>query len=292
MGSPRTAPRFSDVEYQLVRALVRERSGIELGDTGARQLDRAVWQALAASGMDGPRELCAYMSGPEGQATLDSFLGELAVGESHFFRSRVQFDTLSREVLPGLLAARRGSRRLRVWSAGCATGEEPYSIAILLERLLPDINDWDVLVLATDMSSAALEAARRGVYRRWSFREVPDEIVRTYFVDRGDRLELLPRIRDRVSFAALNLVVDRYPSLLSNTLEMDLVLCRNVLIYFSEALAAGVVVRLGEALADGGWLVLSQAESGLAHGAALRPRRIGGTLMHQKLGQQDRRIDS
>lgn len=271
-------------------ALVRERSGIELPPARRDQLDRAVLEALETMGISNPADLCAYMAGAEGESMLDAFLGALTVGESHFFRSRVQFDALGDEILPRLIEARRGVRRLRIWSAGCATGQEPYSISILVDRLLPQIEDWDVLILATDISSAALGAARRAVYRRWSFREVPEDIERTYFVRHGQGLELVPKIRDRVTFATLNLAVDRYPSLLSNTLEIDLVLCRNVLIYFSEATARRVIDRLADSLAEGGWLVLGQAESGLANGTALTPQRIRGTLMHQKVVNHDRRV--
>jgi chemotaxis protein methyltransferase CheR len=283
MTSRQAAPPFSERDYELVRALVRERSGVQLRDTRRGELDRAILDALRASGAGTAEELCRFISDAAGRSALDTLLGALTIRESHFFRTRAQFDALSDDVLPSLLEARRERRRLRVWSAGCAAGEEPYSVAILLERLLPEIEDWDVLVLATDISGSALQAARRGLYRRWSFREVPEEIERTYFIDQGEHLEVIPRIRDRVSFAPHNLVGDRYPSLLSNTVEMDLVLCRNVLIYFSEAVAGGVVARLGNALADGGWLVLAPAEVAIAHGAGLVSRRIGGTLMHQKV---------
>jgi chemotaxis protein methyltransferase CheR len=282
MISRHTDSRFSEREYELFRTLVRERSGLELADARRPELDRAVLEALESSGTDSPEELCAHMSQAEGRSALEGFLAALTVHESHFFRSSAQFDALRSEVLPDLIAARSASRRLRVWSAGCAGGEEPYSVAILLEQLLPKIADWDVLVLATDLSAAALETAKRGLYRRWSFREVPPEIERRYFEDREGGLEVVSRIRDRVRFARLNLAADRYPSLLSNTVDMDLVLCRNVLIYFGAAQARRVLGRLGAALAVGGWLVLGQAEAGMASDAGLVPRRIGGTVMYQK----------
>jgi chemotaxis protein methyltransferase CheR len=291
MTSRRAPVTFSAPEYERVRTLVRERSGVELRSTPRPDLDRALRDALDASGLQSPGELCAYMSDADGVAALDAFLGAVTVQESHFFRSHAQFDALRTHVLPTLLASRSDSRRLRVWSAGCATGEEPYSLVILLEQLLPAIDQWDLVVLATDISLAALETAKRGLYRRWSFREVPAEIERRYFIEHGDRLEVIPRVRERVSFAPLNLARDRYPSLLSNTVDMDLILCRNVLIYFGEAVTAGVVRRLGDALADGGWLMLSQAEAGIAGGTPLEPRRFGGVLLHQKVKTSaDRRV--
>src|SRR5205085_1716639 len=130
---------------------------------------------------------------------------------------------------------RRKVQRLRVWSAGCATGEEAYSLAILLEELLPDLAFWDVQILATDINRRSLARAQVGVYSPWSFREVPEGIQARYFTVQGRNFEVLPRIRERVSFAYLNLVEDNYPSLLNHTHDLDLILFRNVLIYFGEA---------------------------------------------------------
>jgi chemotaxis protein methyltransferase CheR len=288
MSSQQAAPRLSDRDYELVGAVVREHSGIQVPPARRAELARAIDDAMRTSGVSSAEELCRLLADAAGRAALDTLLGALTVRESHFFRTRAQFDALRDEVLPGLVAARRERRRLRLWSAGCASGEEPYSIAILLEQLLPEIAEWDVLVLATDISVAALQAARRGLYRRWSFREVPQEIEQVYFVDRGDRLEVISRIRERVTFAPLNLVGDRYPSMLSNTLEMDLVLCRNVLIYFSQQVATDVVARLDASLADGGWLVLAPAEVAIARHTGLVPRRVSGTLMYQKATQHRR----
>jgi chemotaxis protein methyltransferase CheR len=255
---------------------------LELGVSRRPQLDRALVNALEDSGLDTVRELCAYLAGDSRRRSLEAFLAALTVAESHFFRSRAQFDALSGEIFPQLVKARGGSRRLRVWSAGCATGEEPYSLAISLERQLPAIDEWEVLILATDISSPALAAGRRGLYRPWSFRGVPEAIKRTYFIDHEDHLEVVPRIRERVKFAPLNLVTGRYPSLLSNTIDMDLILCRNVLIYFSQPVATAILGRLRDALADGGWLMLGQAEAAYARLAGLAPRRFAGAVLHQR----------
>jgi chemotaxis protein methyltransferase CheR len=283
MSAPRTTPVLDDQDYERVRMLVREHSGLELREAGRGAFERAVRGGLAEAGLSTPAELCELMSRAEGRNVLEGLLGALPVGESHFFRTRAQFEALRRDVLPELIGARRESRRLRVWSAGCATGQEPYSIAILLERLLPDIDGWDVRILGTDISTRALETARQGRYRRWSFREVPEEIERAYFIARGEEREVIPRIRKRVHFARLNLVGDRYPSPLSNTADIDLVLCRNVLIYFESSLATRVVGRLADALADGGWLVLAPAEVAIARGTGLAPTRLEGALMHRKM---------
>jgi chemotaxis protein methyltransferase CheR len=273
---------FSRRDYDRVRALVRDRSGLELRESGHPDLDRALLRASRASGAASAEELYALLSQEGGSPALQALLDALVVRESHFFRSRAQFDALAAHVLPDLIAKRCDSRRLRIWSAGCAAGEEPYSVAILLERLLPDIEDWQILILATDISVSALERARRGRYRPWSFREIPAEIERTYFVDCGQEREILPRIRERVTFARMNLVDERYPSVLSNTSRMDLVLCRNVLLYFGPRAAAEVRRRLHDAVTEGGWLMLGQAEAPPESPPGFEARRIGGAALYQK----------
>ncbi|MCY2927452.1 MAG: chemotaxis protein CheR, partial [Planctomycetota bacterium] len=221
---------------------------------------------------------------PNGQTglALDTLIAGLTGGETHFFRNRPQFEALERHILPDLIARRRATRRLRIWSAGCATGEEPYSLAILLQRLLPDLADWNITLLATDLNRQALEKARRGVYGAWSFREVPPEIQTGYFISRSREFEITPATRALVTFAHLNLVEGTYPSPANNTTEMDLILCRNVLIYFNEETTRGVVGRLHESLAGGGWLVVGHAEPSQSIFGEFHTQNFPGTVIYQR----------
>lgn len=189
--------------------------------------------------------------------------GHLTVGETYFLRDRQLFTMLEEQLLPQLIRDRRAAgRRLRIWSAGCCTGEEPYSLAILLKRLLPDWMTWTITILATDLNPGFLRKARAGVYREWSFREAPAWLKPRWFHRRAnDRYEIVDDIKQAVSFSSLNLAEDTYPSLTTNTSAMDLILCRNVLMYFShdQALAAGR--NLYRSLVDGGWLVVAPSET-------------------------------
>ena len=282
MGSGRLNSPLSERDYARVRALIRDRSGLEVQSARRSELERAVDEAFAATGARSGPELCALLAQDGHGRTMDTIVDALAVGESHFFRGRAHFEALRSHVLPDLIARRQATRRLRIWSAGCAAGQEPYSLAILLDRLLPDIDDWDIHILATDVARSALDEARRGVYRRWSFREVPPLIEQAYFVAHGELRELVPRIRDRVTFAPLNLVTDPYPATRSSGHRMDLVVCRNVLIYFDEAVRQDVVRRLGETLADDGWLLLGHAEAMTASVRSLTTRRVGEAIVHRR----------
>ena len=242
------------------QALLREVSGLELPEARRPDLERAVDRALTATGLSDAETLFQRLREPGGRPALEAFVGDLTIGETHFFRNRPQFRALERHILPELIERRRGSRRLRLWSAACSTGEEPYSLAIVLERLLPDRASWDVRILATDINRSALERARRGRYGAWSFREVPEDVTSAFFVRRGASLEVAGRIREAVSFAHLNLAGDTWPSAATHTLDLDLILCRNVLIYFGDELSHQIADRLHGALAAGGWLLVAPAE--------------------------------
>ena len=230
-------PTLSPANQARFTELVRNASGIEVPDVRRSELELAVQQALQDTGAADTDALCQLLAGEGGRAALESLVGALTIGETHFFRNRPQFDALADHILPELIARRRVVRQLRIWSAGCASGEEAYSLAILIERLLPDLDQWQVLILATDINRQALVKAQRGVYSQWSFREVPPDVQATFFTRRGREFDIVPRLRERVTFAYLNLVEDTYPSLLTHTHTMDLILFRNVLIYFRPAAA-------------------------------------------------------
>jgi chemotaxis protein methyltransferase CheR len=207
------------------------------------------------------------------------------VGETYFFRDRALFEALEEHVLPPLIESRRrqGSLRLRLWSAGCASGEEPYSLAILLDRLLPDLPAWSVTILATDINLDALEAARRGRYREWSLREAPPWAVERHFGRRADGFfELDPRIRRMAAFAPLNLAGDAYPSLLTSTVAMDLVVCRNVLMYFTEDARRRTASRLAGSLLRGGWLSVAPVEVSVPGLERLETVSLGDCLLRRK----------
>ncbi|HVU24669.1 MAG TPA: CheR family methyltransferase [Opitutus sp.] len=198
-------------------------------------------------------------------------------------RDRRAFELIEGTVLPELIARRRGEHRLRLWSAACCTGEETYSLAIAVRRALPDLGNWKVSILGTDINRRFLDRAEEGTFGEWSFRETPAGFREQYFTKvAGVRWQLRPEIRAMVSFAHLNLAEDIYPSLLNNTNAADLILCRNALMYFTPAHAARVVTRLSRCLADGGWLLLGPSEIPHEPPADLRPHRFSGATFHRR----------
>ncbi len=225
------------------------------------------------------------LTGPIRKQQFDVLARHLTVGETYFFRDQCGLEILETEILPGLVQSRRrGERCLRLWSAGCATGEEAYSLAILLTRMLPDWSDWAITVLGTDINPQALHHAQQGVYGEWSFRSVPPWLKDRFFqpVTPG-RYRLIPQIRRMVTFVPLNLVRDPYPSLLNNTNAMDVIVCRNVVMYFSPEQARRVLARLRLCLVEGGWLLGSPTEGSYLPESGLTAVSFPGATLYRRV---------
>jgi chemotaxis protein methyltransferase CheR len=257
-------PAASTEDVARFRALVRARTGMVVPGSRTRDLERALERAVADADLPDALALHRVLS-RKAQAgdLLDAMVSALNVSETHFFRGAPQIKVLEQRILPELIDRRRRERRLRIWSVGCSTGEEAYTLAILLHRLLLELAEWDVLILATDINGRSLERARRGLYTAWSLRGAPEFVRASYLASDGNRFEIVPQIRDMVTFSRLNLAEDDYPSVSTDTQAMDLIVCRNVLLYFDEVGARAIVRRLRDALAEGGWLMLGPVEAGL-----------------------------
>jgi chemotaxis protein methyltransferase CheR len=281
MSAVETRP-LGESDFTRFRELVQRTSGIELSEVRRSDLERAVQRTVERMSMHGPAELHAHLSRSDSGVDLEAFIAELTIGETYFFRHRAQFEALERTILPELIARRSEERRLRIWSAGCATGEEPYSLAMLLDRMLPDREAWSVMILGTDINRASLEQAQRGTYRSWSFRGVDQTTQRRYFTRTGDEHRIAPGIARMVTFSYLNLVGDAYPSLATNTTSMDLVLCRNVLIYFGAPAIEGVLGRLHDSLCDGGWLVSGPADTSANGYARFEVRAFPDAIVYRR----------
>ncbi len=248
-----------DVERLL--AVIRDFGGIDFPEGRRAGIERPIQAAMELHGLASVGELAAFLSEPRNTAALTDVVASLTIGETHFFRNHPQVDAIRTVVLPDLIARHAHDRTIRIWSAGCSTGEEAYSVAIAIDMLLTERASWDITILGTDINADALEKARTACYGEWSFRGVPEAIRRRYFQPDGSRFRLAPAIRDMVRFEYLNLVDENASWAARAVQAMDLVLCRNVLIYFRPETIEAVVVRLEAALAPGGWMIAGHAES-------------------------------
>jgi len=272
--------------------LVGSRLGLDFSGKRGEDLQRklGVPSGCTAAG-DSAASLAGLASAAPESPELMRLARHLTVGETYFFRDHACFQALEHGVLLPLIAARRaaGVLQLRAWSAGCSTGEEAYSLAILLDRLLPDIADWRLTILATDINPDSLERAQAARYGEWSFRTTPLWARERYFRRLDARTcELDPRIRERVNFRPLNLAEGSYQAASSNTTAMDLILCRNVLMYFTEAARAATLERLQRSLASGGWMVVAPPEASAALLAPLTPVNFPGAILFQNRPHAER----
>lgn len=185
----------------------------------------------------------------------------LTTGESYFFRDAGQMALLRDVLLPELIHFRQPERRLRVWSAGCSTGEEPYSLAIMLQELLPaTVPAWRLMLKGSDINAHALQRAKRACYSRWAFRGVSDDMVARYFRRTQDHWSVRPEIQQMVQFEKFNLIKDIFPNPDRQLQDLDLILCRNVFIYFNNETIAGIMARFVASLRPGGYIVTGHAE--------------------------------
>ncbi len=259
-----TAERLFEAQLLQLSEFIADAIGLYFPKSRWSDLERSMIAVARALHFEDVCECVKWvLSTPRTKDLLETLADHLTVGETYFFRDKKSFQTLSQEILP--IFARRqeqGKRSLRIWSAGCCTGEEPYSIAILLKRTIPDLEEWNVKILATDLNTRFLKIATTGTYGKWSFRDTPEWLREEYFTKTAEgRFTIHPQIQQMVHFAYLNLVENVYPSLTNDTNAMDVIFCRNVLMYFTTAQMEKVIQNFFRAQREGGWLITSPSES-------------------------------
>lgn len=253
-----------DARRQL-RSLVLERLGIAPSPTHEYRVDRALERLMSVKETASPSAAHAALASlayqtPPWQLVIDA----LVVGETRFFRQSPWFSQLEQHVLTPIVEQRlrTGTKRLRLWSAACATGEETYTLVIMLHRLLGSNADWDIRVIGTDINARFLADARRAIYREWSLREVDPGTRSRYFRELGSgQFEVAAPIREMVTFRTLNLIGSAAPGEDLDLADVDLIVCRNMLMYLTPAYQQDVARRLVAAVAPNGWLAVAPAEA-------------------------------
>ncbi|HKA21197.1 MAG TPA: protein-glutamate O-methyltransferase CheR, partial [Blastocatellia bacterium] len=249
---------LSDSEFRLFRELIHEECGVSLSVEKKTFLESRLRRRMDELGLKTGYEYYSYINAPEGKyQELPTLLDSLMICETSFFRNQPQFDLLRDVVLPELVAKKEktGKRLLRVWSAGCSTGQEPYSAVITLIEALPDPESWSTRVFASDLSFTALERAQSGLYRPDQMKGVDPHRVARYFRQENGHYVMNENVRNRVIFDYHNLKHD------NGLRGLDIIFCRNVLIYFDSDEQRRLVNRFANCLIPGGYLFLGHAES-------------------------------
>jgi chemotaxis protein methyltransferase CheR len=266
--------------YDRFTTLLRQRAGLCYPEQRRSDLIYGLQRAALSLGAESLEQLLKMVECYP--SAWDELIAELTIGETYFFRNAAQFTALREIILPDLIQRRAAVRYLRLWSAGCATGEEPYSLAITLHEVLPSHPPWQVSILATDINRRFLNRAREARYSKWSFRETPDHLRDRYFVAEQEYWRLRDDIRRTVTFAQLNLAEPNYPAPHLGIVAFDLIFCRNVLIYFDEETTRQVVQRLYDSLTPGGWLVVGHSEPNVVLFRQFETHNAPGTVLYRK----------
>jgi chemotaxis protein methyltransferase CheR len=266
-------------EFRVLRDLIGARTGLLFGGEARIALERKLRERLAVLNMTSFTEYYQHLRfSPRAVAEWDEAVELLTTNETYFFREDYQLRAFQQEVLPLLAEQAKSRKRLIVWSAGCSTGEEVYTIAMLL-RESPLFEGWELRVMGSDISRRCIGVARRGIYQQTSFRTTPDHIRRRYFHDREDGYHVQDTIRALCHFGQLNLLDDQRTKLLG---RIDAIFCRNVLIYLDGHARKRVIDMFQERLQTGGVLLLGHSESLLNVTTAFELLHLREDLVYRK----------
>jgi chemotaxis protein methyltransferase CheR len=268
-----------------VSGFIAEHMGLHFPEERWPDMARGLATACKELGFEYPQACVSWLKSREVTVRqVETLASYLTIGETYFLRDPASFEALERIILPSLIAQHSDAgRTIRLWSAGCCTGEEAYSLAITCARALPDLKVWNVSILATDINPKFLAKAEEGVYSEWSFRGTPAWLRERFFSPaHHKKLAIDPVVRKLVHFSYLNLAQDVYPSLHNCTNAMNVIFCRNVLMYFTPDHQRRVVAALHSCLVDGGYLVVNSAEAGVSLFPMFAMENTGGVILYRK----------
>ncbi|MCL5024852.1 MAG: protein-glutamate O-methyltransferase CheR [Nitrospirae bacterium] len=270
---------LSEGDFRLLRDLIRDHCGIFFDDGSRFLLERRLSRRLKLYHLSDFRDyyrLLLYDRRKDEELT--AAIDILTVNETFFFREQNQLKAFSEEILPELRETNKEKRRIRIWSAGCSSGEEPYTIAMLILEY-GGLRGWDVEILGSDINQRVLTAARRGVYRKNSFRSAETHLIGKYFREEGGAFTISEEVKRLVSFSCLNLLD---PFKVRFMGQMDAIFCRNVMIYFDHVTRKKVVDNFYANLVEGGYLLLGHAESLMNLSTSFALRHLKNDMVYQK----------
>lgn len=242
--------------------LLKEHTGLVVREQDLELFSNKIYQRLEILKLKHPEDYYHVLNAETFDSTQEwnRLITLLTNNESYFFRDKQQFNLLRNEILPKIIQRNQIKKTIRICSAGCSTGQEPYSLAILLQELLPDFQQWNVLILGVDINQIALQEAKKGIYASWSFRGVETQIKQKYFKEINNQYHLNQEIKKTVNFQQVNLVKDSFPQQNSELKEMDLIICRNVFIYFDSEAIAKAIHKIYHTLQPLGYLITGHTE--------------------------------
>jgi chemotaxis protein methyltransferase CheR len=264
---------MSPVDYEFLRKYLKERSGLVLSADKQYLVESRLLPVARSAGFANLGDLVRALMIGNAEALTRAVVEAMMTHESFFFRDKVPFDHFRQTIMPALIAARGSVRAIRIWCAAASTGQEPYSLAMCLREMGQKIAGWRIELLATDLGNDVLEKARQGLYSQFEVqRGLPIQLLIKHFTQVGELWQIAPDVRSMVKYQQLNLLTD-----FARLGRFDLILCRNVLIYFDTETKISVLNRLARSTASDGYLMLGAAETvvGLTNSFKVVPDKRG-----------------
>jgi chemotaxis protein methyltransferase CheR len=258
---------MTPLDYDFLRQLLKQRSGLDLSADKQYLVESRLVPLARKAGLGGIPDLVSRMKSPGGEALTIEVVEAMTTNETFFFRDKIPFDHLRDTILPLLMQSRATRKTVRIWSAASSTGQEPYSIAMLLKEKAAALAGWRFEIVATDLSQEVLEKSKAGIYSQFEVqRGLPIQLLVKYFAQIGELWQINTELRGMIQHKQLNLLQD-----FAHLGKFDVIFCRNVLIYFDQDTKINIFERLNKSLESDGMLMLGAAESVVGITDAFRP---------------------
>jgi chemotaxis protein methyltransferase CheR len=247
-------------DFELLRDLIRDKAGIYFQASKQQYFLRRLRRRMETLGYQQLTSYHDFLRADSSHQEISELLKILTTTETYFFRNMQQLQSFEQEVIPEILRRKkdRGASHLHIWSAGCSSGEEPYTLAMILLETIPNLEDWRISLVATDINTDMIKKARQGIYSARSLRDTPRRYLMKYFTRQDDQFRIDDRVKQMITFRVTNLVDSQEVALIQN---IDCIFCRNVLIYFDVETCRNVVNTFYDTMARSGYLFLGHSES-------------------------------
>ena len=276
----KTQQQLTEEEFRLIRDLIYNHCGLFFDSDNKYLLDRRLSPRLALHSLPGFRDYYQFLKYDRSKdEEISDILDILTTNETYFFRESFQLDAFTDEILPELKLLKEKDRTLRIWSAGCSTGEEPYTIAMLMLEL-DCFRGWRIEIVGSDISQRVVQVARKGIYGKSSFRSTDERYLHRFFTETQGGYRICDEVRELVTISQMNLFDANRLALLG---KMDVIFCRNVIIYFDQGSKTRVIESFYHTLRNGGYLLLGHSESLMNISTAFALRHLKSDMVYRKV---------
>lgn len=283
---------ISNIVIENISNFIEEKLGLHFSKERFKDLIRGVSCAAKQKDIALDKYIDLILENKMSEEDIKILASCLTIGETYFFRDKSLFEIMKQKILPDIINSRKNfSKSLKIWSAGCSSGEEAYSIAILAKELIPEYENWNINIIATDINYKSLDKAKEGIYGEWSFRGVDPNLKNKYFDKfENTQYKLKDSIMKLVKFHSLNLADSNYIADGKIINNVDIIFCRNVLMYFSRPQINQIINRFYNIIINGGWLVVAPTESMFVNDTAFKPVNINNMFLFNKNIEQDNSV--